>query len=108
MSTGVHGRAEVVRGEQARFASAAGYPTVLWKDRAEMPCGCAVLVGVRLDLQEPAVVFTNCEDDGHFDTMAVCRDLYAKSLAEGREGEAVRVAAELLSRAFNLEEARDA
>lgn len=98
--------ATVVRGEQARFASAAGFPTVLWKDRAEMDCGCAVLVGLRLDTQEPAVVFTNCEEGVHFEEMARCRDLYKDSLANPRVGvEAVRVAAELLSRAFNLEEA---
>lgn len=108
MSASVHGSARVVRGASVSLASAAGYPTVMWKDRAEMPCGCAVLAGVRLDNQEAAMVFTNCEAGTHFDLMARARTLYEETLAEPRYGvEAVEVAREVLCSAFNLEEHRE-
>lgn len=98
--------ATVIRGEQARFARAAGFPTVLWKDRAEMPCGCAALVGIRLDRQEPAVVFAPCEDEEHFEVMARFRERFAESLEDAGPREAVRVACELLSATFADEEIR--
>lgn len=96
--------AQVVRGPQARLALAPGYPDVLWKDRAEMPCGCAALVGIRIDRGEPAIIFTDCGEE-HLGLMRRARDMYAESLAHAREGvEAVVVACEILSRAFNLED----
>lgn len=99
--------ARVVRGE-AKFATAPGQPMVVWKDRAELPCGCAVLVGIRIDTQEPSLVFTNCEQDGHFDAMVRAREAYVVTLQNPREGvEAVEVAREVLSAAFNLEEHRE-
>lgn len=94
----------MVRGGEVRTAIAPGQPVVLWKDRAEMPCGCAALVGIRIDKQEWAVVASYCADDGHVEQMRRFMELYAASLEERPEDrEAVVVAAEILSTAFNLE-----
>lgn len=65
-----------------------------------MACGCAVLVGVRIDRLEPSLVFSNC-GDGHFEAMRRARERYADTLAEPQVGvEAVEVAREVLSAVF--------
>lgn len=108
MSAGVHGSAVVVRGTRVQIASAAGYPTVLWKDKVEVPCTCAALVGIRLDRHEWTVVATNCDQEGHYEMMRTFVEGYARLIEDGGGPlDLIEAAAQLLSRAFgydNLEE----
>lgn len=100
MSVSVRGNARVVRGTEGRVASAAGYPPVVFKDHAEMGCGCKVLVGIRLDNGEQALIASNCEEDGHFEAMVEFNERFAATLAAPEDRETVLVVCDVLSATF--------
>lgn len=73
-------------------------PIVVWKDCAEMPCGCRTVVGIRIDLQEQACVAVPCP--AHAATMARFMDLFRESTNNPQDRPTVEVAAELMDEAF--------
>lgn len=77
----------------------AGPPMVRANERAAMPCGCAVYVGVRLDNGEAFLGATACAPE-HEDTMGAFMAAYFDSLAEPQDRPAVEVADEILTRVF--------
>lgn len=55
----------IERFDRVKFAAHPGRPTILWRDRAILPCGCMCVVGFRMDNSETASAAIPCSADHH-------------------------------------------
>lgn len=54
----IHRRSFILPGNPAK-----GEPTVVGKEFIEVPCGCRVCIGLRMDTREIATVATPCDEE---------------------------------------------
>lgn len=79
-----------------------GKPSILAKERAVVPCGCFVAVGLRLDTQEIATTARPCGLE-HEREMALFNSALTESLDEPTGQPLVEVCDEILTMIFAAE-----
>lgn len=79
-----------------------GDPVLVSKERATLPCGCAVYVGLRVDTKEVATAAIPCKSD-HRVLMEQFNSDLAKSLENPTDRLLVEVVNELLESIFELQ-----
>jgi hypothetical protein len=79
-----------------------GPPLTVANERAVMPCGCAVYIGLRMDTHEPTLGATACSD-AHKGKVHAFLAAYHESLDAPSDRPAVEVADEILTRVFARE-----
>lgn len=92
-----------------KVISADGYPTLLCRWKVEMPCKCAVWIGIRLDNQEPATAGIPCwglhhermQRFNHHGHMQRFNEEMAATLEHPTDRPLVDVVEEVLNRTFD-------
>lgn len=81
-----------------RLVAFPGNPPMLVNEAASLPCGCRVLVGLRLDILEAATMAMPCSGS-HVSLMERFNELLRDSLSAPRSQPLVEVCEELLASA---------